>query len=68
LAFPGRVYINQKSCFDRLRKLELLTAERFPANGPYRYVLPESLTLAANRFSELPQPVEWSRQFAAPVE
>ena len=54
-----------RTCFDRLRKLELLTAERAPVNGPYRYVLPESLSVAANRFSVLPPPDEWARQLVA---
>lgn len=54
-----------RTCFDRLRKLELLTAERAPENGPYHYVLPESLSAASNRFSELPPPDEWARHLVA---
>ena len=44
--------------FDRLRRENLLTAEREHANGPWRYVLPEELATANSAFLALPSPDE----------
>jgi hypothetical protein len=44
--------------FDRLHKAGMITAEREPANGPWRYELPESLTDTSSVFRNLPSAEE----------
>ena len=40
--------------FERLHKAGLITAERQPSNGPWRYLLPEEFSVAATAFCDLP--------------
>lgn len=42
-----------------------LTDHYDPANGPFRFVLPESLLAASNRSSVLPPPNEWAQHLVA---
>jgi hypothetical protein len=44
--------------FDRLRKENLITAERENANGPWYYGLPEQLSNVNSHFRSLPTPEE----------
>jgi hypothetical protein len=43
-----------RSHFERLHKSGLVTAERQPRNGPWRYLLPEELNMAGTAFGDLP--------------
>ena len=40
--------------FERLHKASLITAERHPSNGPWRYLLPEEFHTAHMTFADLP--------------
>jgi len=43
-----------RSHFERLHKAGLITAERQPRNGPWRYLLPEEFSVAGTAFGDLP--------------
>lgn len=40
--------------FERLQKAGLITAERQPSNGPWRYLLPEEFSAAGAAFRDMP--------------
>ena len=50
--------------FDRLRQANLITAERDPTNGPWRYALPEQFCGIDSPFRHLPSPEELSNPVA----
>jgi hypothetical protein len=50
--------------FDRLHRAGLITAEREPSNGPWRYELPEELTSTPSVFRNLPSAEELAAEGA----